>query len=172
MTRDPEIASRRREDHLCGLRLPRRLQSFCRSALRASRLADPFPSLAQVLDGDDVLKSVEEVETRQEASSPKIVRDCPGRAHTPPLLGSWQTTVPTWRKKVPNTPPFPAECAHHLWRSERPACHPRALPPPTLFPLPPPSPKPRRPARQGIFVMPKKRITITSAIVHAEEQEL
>ena len=47
-------------------------------ALRASRLADPFPSLAQVLDGDDVLKSVEEVETRQEASSPKIARDCPG----------------------------------------------------------------------------------------------
>jgi len=104
VTRDPEIASRRREDHLCGLRLPR-LQSFCRSALCASRLADPFPSLAQVLDGDDVLKSVEEVETRQEASSPKIARDCPGRAHTPPFWAHGKPLFPrishTVRKKVP-----------------------------------------------------------------------
>jgi len=57
---------------------------------RAAHLDGEYTVFGKVLDGDDVLKSVEEVETRQ----------------------------------------------------------------------------------QGIFVMPKKRITITSAIVHAEEQEL
>ena len=153
------------------------LQSFCRSAFCASRLADPSPSLAQVLDGDDVLKSVEEVETRQEASSPRIARDCPGRAHTPPLLGSWQTTVPTNKPHVAQEgaqhAPFPGGvCAPPLAQRTTRLPPPSRPSTPDSFPLLPPSPMPRRPARQGIFVMPKKRITITSAIVHAEEQEL
>mmetsp|Transcript_24113 Transcript_24113/g.69344 ORF Transcript_24113/g.69344 Transcript_24113/m.69344 type:complete len:242 (-) Transcript_24113:96-821(-) len=64
--------------------------SFSMLLGRAAHLDGEYTVFGKVLDGDDVLKSVEEVETRQ----------------------------------------------------------------------------------QGIFVMPKKRITITSAIVHAEEQEL